>query len=152
MRDYELLYIIKTEVSEEQTQAVIDRYNGILEGEGATVEKVDKWGKRKLAYTIDKKYTDGFYVLVNFKGESNAVDEARKLGIPVVSIVDTNCDPDVIDYVIPGNDDAIRAIKLIASVMADAVIEGKQGEQITDSSADNADNAAAEAEKVEEKD
>ena len=49
MRDYELLYIIKTEVSEEQTQAVIDRYNGILEGEGATVEKVDKWGKRKLA-------------------------------------------------------------------------------------------------------
>ena len=86
------------------------------------------------------------------KKESNAVDEARKLGIPVVSIVDTNCDPDVIDYVIPGNDDAIRAIKLIASVMADAVIEGKQGEQITDSSADNADNAAAEAEKVEEKD
>lgn len=79
MRDYELLYIIKTEVGEEQTQAVIDRYNGILEGEGATVEKVDKWGKRKLAYTIDKKYTDGFYVLVNFKGEANAVDEADRL-------------------------------------------------------------------------
>ena len=79
MRDYELLYIIKTEVGEEQTQAVIDRYNGILEGEGATVEKVDKWGKRKLAYTIDKKYTDGFYVLVNFKGESNAVDEVDRL-------------------------------------------------------------------------
>ena len=79
MRDYELLYIIKTELSEEQTQAVIDRYVGILEGEGATVEKVDKWGKRKLAYTIDKKYTDGFYVLVNFKGEANAVDEAARL-------------------------------------------------------------------------
>lgn len=79
MRDYELLYIIKTEVNEEQTQAVIDRYVGILEGEGATVEKVDKWGKRKLAYTIDKKYTDGFYVLVNFKGESNAVDEVDRL-------------------------------------------------------------------------
>ena len=79
MRDYELLYIIKTEVGEEQTQAVIDRYNGILEGEGATVEKVDKWGKRKLAYTIDKKYTDGFYVLVNFKGEPNAVDEVDRL-------------------------------------------------------------------------
>ncbi|MED9779768.1 MAG: 30S ribosomal protein S6 [Peptococcaceae bacterium] len=79
MRDYELLYIIKTEVGEEQTQAVIDRYNGILEGEGATVEKVDKWGKRKLAYTIDKKYTDGFYVLVNFKGEANAVDEVDRL-------------------------------------------------------------------------
>ena len=79
MRDYELLYIIKSEVGEEQTQAVIDRYNGILEGEGATVEKVDKWGKRKLAYTIDKKYTDGFYVLVNFKGEANAVDEVDRL-------------------------------------------------------------------------
>ena len=79
MRDYELLYIIKTEVGEEQTQAVINRYNGILEGEGATVEKVDKWGKRKLAYTIDKKYTDGFYVLVNFKGEANAVDEVDRL-------------------------------------------------------------------------
>ena len=79
MRDYELLYIIKTELSEEQTQAVIDRYVGILEGEGATVEKVDKWGKRKLAYTLDKKYTDGFYVLVNFKGEANAVDEADRL-------------------------------------------------------------------------
>lgn len=79
MRDYELLYIIKTEVGEEQSQAVIDRYNGILEGEGATVEKVDKWGKRKLAYTIDKKYTDGFYVLVNFKGEANAVDEVDRL-------------------------------------------------------------------------
>ena len=79
MRDYELLYIIKTELSEEQTQAVIDRYVGILEGEGATVEKVNKWGKRKLAYTIDKKYTDGFYVLVNFKGEANAVDEADRL-------------------------------------------------------------------------
>lgn len=79
MRDYELLYIIKTEVGEEQTQVVIDRYNGILEGEGATVEKVDKWGKRKLAYTIDKKYTDGFYVLVNFKGEANAVDEVDRL-------------------------------------------------------------------------
>ena len=69
----------RTEVGEEQTQAVIDRYNGILEGEGATVEKVDKWGKRKLAYTIDKKYTDGFYVLVNFKGEANAVDEVDRL-------------------------------------------------------------------------
>lgn len=79
MRDYELLYIIKTEVGEEQTQAVIDRYVGILESEGATVDKVDKWGKRKLAYTIDKKYTDGFYVLVNFKGEANAVDEVDRL-------------------------------------------------------------------------
>ncbi|MBQ7293971.1 MAG: 30S ribosomal protein S2, partial [Clostridia bacterium] len=70
-----------------------------------------------------------------------AVLEAKKLGIPVVAIVDTNCDPDDADYVIPGNDDAIRAIKLISSVIADAVIEGKQGEQIAE---------VAEAEAVEE--
>ncbi|MBO7666626.1 MAG: 30S ribosomal protein S2 [Clostridia bacterium] len=74
--------------------------------------------------------------VVDPKKEANAVNEARKLGIPVVALVDTNCDPDEVDYVIPGNDDAIRAIKLIASVMADAVLEGKQGEQFTDSSAD----------------
>ena len=55
--------------------------------------------------------------------------EARILGIPIVGIVDTNCDPDEIDYVIPGNDDAIRAVKLIAGKLADAVLEGKQGEQ-----------------------
>lgn len=79
MRDYELLYIIKAELSEEQTQAVIDRYNGILETQGAEVTGVDKWGKRKLAYTIDKKYTDGFYVLVKFKGDSAAVNEADRL-------------------------------------------------------------------------
>ena len=61
--------------------------------------------------------------------ERNAIAEAHKLGIPVVAIADTNCDPDEIDYVIPGNDDAIRAVKLIAGKMADAVLEGKQGEQ-----------------------
>ena len=61
--------------------------------------------------------------------EKNAVLEAKKLGIPVVAIVDTNCDPDDADYIIPGNDDAIRAIKLISSVIADAMIEGRQGEQ-----------------------
>ncbi len=55
--------------------------------------------------------------------------EAHKLGIPVVAIVDTNCDPDEIDYVIPGNDDAIRAVKLISQTMADAIIEGRQGAQ-----------------------
>ena len=67
--------------------------------------------------------------VVDPKKEHNAVAEARKLGIPVVAIVDTNCDPDDADYVIPGNDDAIRAIRLISSLLADAVIEGKQGEQ-----------------------
>ncbi|MBP3919101.1 MAG: 30S ribosomal protein S2 [Clostridia bacterium] len=69
--------------------------------------------------------------IVDPKKEHNAVLEAKKLGIPVVAIVDTNCDPDDADYIIPGNDDAIRAIKLIASVLASAVIEGKQGEQNT---------------------
>jgi len=67
--------------------------------------------------------------IVDPKKEHNAVLEAKRLGIPVIAIVDTNCDPDDADYVIPGNDDAIRAIKLISSVLADAVIEGKQGEQ-----------------------
>lgn len=62
--------------------------------------------------------------------ESIAVSEARKLNIPIVSILDTNCDPDLIDYIIPGNDDAIRAVKLITKVMADAVIEGQQGQQV----------------------
>ena len=70
--------------------------------------------------------------------------------ISVVAIVDTNCDPDEVDYVIPGNDDAIRAIKLLSSVMAEAVIEGKQGEQITDSSENKDAVSAAEAEKVNE--
>jgi small subunit ribosomal protein S2 len=68
---------------------------------------------------------------VDPRKERIAVLEARKLGIPIVAIVDTNCDPDEVDYIIPGNDDAIRAIKLIAGKMADAVIEGKQGEQMT---------------------
>ncbi len=67
--------------------------------------------------------------IVDTKKEANAVKEAKKLGIPVIAIVDTKCDPDDADYIIPGNDDAIRAIKLISSVLADAVIEGKQGEQ-----------------------
>ena len=68
--------------------------------------------------------------IVDPRKEKNAVAEAKKLGIPVVAIIDTNCDPDDADYVNPGNDDAIRAIKLISSVIADAVIEGKQGEQV----------------------
>ncbi len=68
--------------------------------------------------------------IVDPRKERNAVAEAKKLGIPVIAIVDTNCDPDDADYIIPGNDDAIRAIRLITSVIADAVTEGKQGEQL----------------------
>ena len=86
--------------------------------------------------------------IVDPRKERNAVAEARKLGIPIVAIVDTNCDPDEIDYVIPGNDDAIRAIKLISSIIADAVLEGHQGEQMTDAAVDA---APSEAEVADEK-
>lgn len=74
-----------------------------------------------------EKLPDAIYV-VDPRKERIAVAEARKLGLPVIAIVDTNCDPDEIDYVIPGNDDAIRAVRLITSKMADAVLEGRQGE------------------------
>ena len=75
-----------------------------------------------------KRIPDAIFV-VDPKKERICVQEAHTLGIPIVAIVDTNCDPDEIDYVIPGNDDAIRAVKLIASKVADAVLESKQGEQ-----------------------
>ena len=81
--------------------------------------------------------------IVDTRKEKNAVLEAKKLGIPVIAIVDTNCDPDDADYIIPGNDDAIRAVRLISSVIADAVIEGKQGEQLNEAVEEI---AAAEAE------
>ena len=85
--------------------------------------------------------------IVDPRKEHNAVLEAKKLGIPVVAIVDTNCDPDDADYVIPGNDDAIRAIRLIAATLADAVIEGKQGEQLSEEA--EAEKTEAEAEDAE---
>ena len=77
----------------------------------------------------EMKKLPGALFIVDPRKERIAVQEARILGIPIVAIVDTNCDPDEIDYVIPGNDDAIRAVKLIAGKLADAVLEGKQGEQ-----------------------
>ena len=76
----------------------------------------------------------GVMFIVDPDQEDIAVMEARKLHIPIIAITDTNCDPDLIDYVIPGNDDAIRAVKLIASVIADAVIEANQGEQMEEAS------------------
>ena len=89
----------------------------------------------------DMKGVPGALFIVDPRKEKIAVAEAKKLGIPVVAIVDTNCDPDDVDYVIPGNDDAIRAVKLIAGCMADAIIEGRQGEQ----NAAPAEEAPAEA-------
>jgi small subunit ribosomal protein S2 len=74
----------------------------------------------------------GALFVVDPRKEKNAIAEAKVLGIPVVAIVDTNCDPDEVDYVIPGNDDAIRAVKLITSKVAEAVLEGRQGEQLAE--------------------
>lgn len=76
------------------------------------------------------KRVPGAMFVVDPRKERNAILEAKRLGIPVVAIVDTNCDPDEVDFVIPGNDDAIRAVKLIAAKIADAIIEGRQGEQL----------------------
>ena len=88
------------------------------------IEKLEKFlgGIKEM-----KKQPDALFV-VDPRKEHIAVAEARRLGIPVVAIVDTNCDPDEIDYVIPGNDDAIRAVKLIAGAMANAIIEGREGQ------------------------
>jgi len=96
------------------------------------MEKLEKY----LGGIKDMKKLPGALFVVDPRKERNAILEARKLGIPVVAIVDTNCDPDEVDYVIPGNDDAIRAVKLIASKIADAVIEANQGEQFSTGEAD----------------
>lgn len=100
------------------------------------IAKLEKY----LGGVTEMRKLPGALFVVDPRKERNAINEARKLGIPIVAIVDTNCDPDEVDYVIPGNDDAIRAIRLIASVMANAIQEGKQG----------ADNAPEEAAKVAE--
>lgn len=76
----------------------------------------------------EMKQMPGAMIIIDSKKERIAIAEAHKLNIPIVSIVDTNCDPDEIDYIIPGNDDAIRAVALILGVLADAIVEGKQGE------------------------
>ena len=89
------------------------------------IAKLEKY----LGGVKEMKKLPGALFIVDPRKERNAIAEARKLGIPVVAIVDTNCDPDEVDYVIPGNDDAIRAIRLIAATMANAVTEGKQGEE-----------------------
>src|SRR5690625_3309969 len=92
-----------------------------------------------------KKLPDAIFV-IDPRKESIAIAEARKLNIPIIGIVDTNCDPDEIDYVIPANDDAIRAVKLLTSKIADAVVEGKQGTEF----ADTEEATTAEEEKAKE--
>ena len=108
--------------------------------EDATLQKEMANLERNLGGIKTMEKLPSAIFIVDPRKEHNAVLEAKKLGIPVIAIVDTNCDPDDADYIIPGNDDAIRAIRLISSVIADAVIEGKQGEQASE---------AAEAEKTE---
>ena len=88
------------------------------------IEKLEKY----LGGVKEMKKLPAALFIVDPRKERNAIAEAKKLNIPIVAIVDTNCDPEEIDYVIPGNDDAIRAIRLIAAAMASAVIEGRQGE------------------------
>ena len=100
----------------------------------------------------DMTQLPGCMFVVDLNNEDIAVKEARKLGIPVVGLVDTNCNPDLVDYVIPGNDDAIRAIKLIASIMANAVIEANEGItfSVEEESEESGEAEAAVAEKAEE--
>lgn len=119
----------------------IDRMEQLIKmREDGTFDMLPKKEVIKLELEIEKlqKFLGGVQTMnklpkamfiVDPRKERIAVAEARKLNIPIVAIVDTNCDPDEIDYVIPGNDDAIRAVKLIVGAMADAIIEGRQGEQ-----------------------
>ena len=107
------------------------------------IEKLEKF----LGGIKDMKKLPGALFIVDPRKEKIAVAEAKKLGIPIVAIVDTNCDPDDVDYVIPGNDDAIRAVKLLAATMANAIIEGRQGQDGAEAPAEKAeDEAPAEAE------
>ena len=112
------------------------------------LEKLEKF----LGGIKDMKGMPGALFIVDPKKERIAVKEARILGIPIVGIVDTNCDPDDVDYIIPANDDAIRAVKLIAGRMADAIIEANQGESFDEPAAEVAPEKAAEVapEKAEE--
>ena len=104
------------------------------------IAKLEKY----LGGVKEMKKLPGALFIVDPRKERNAIAEARKLHIPIVAIVDTNCDPDEVDYVIPGNDDAIRAIRLIAATMANAVTEGRQGEENTEAPAAEETPAAAE--------
>ena len=104
----------------------------------AEIEKLEKY----LGGVKEMKKLPAALFIVDPRKERNAIAEARKLNIPIVAIVDTNCDPDEIDYVIPGNDDAIRAIRLIASAMANAAIEGRQGEDAAEAAEAPAEAAA----------
>ena len=110
------------------------------------IEKLEKY----LGGVKEMKKLPSAMFIIDSRKERNAIAEARKLGIPIVSIVDTNCDPDEIDYIIPGNDDAIRAIRLITAAMANAVLEGRQGKDNAEAEAAAPAEAEAPAEEKEE--
>ncbi len=104
------------------------------------IEKLEKF----MGGITEMKRQPAAMFIVDPRKERIAVAEAKKLGIPIIAIVDTNCDPDEIDYVIPGNDDAIRAVRLITAAMADAVVEGRQGEQTEEASEEKENEQVAE--------
>ena len=106
--------------------------------------------ERNLGGIKDMEELPGVIFLVDPKKERIAILEARKLNIPVIGLVDTNCNPEDVDYAIPGNDDAIRAVKLIADVMANAVIEGKQGESFENAEEQDISEEATDMEQVVE--
>ena len=112
-------------------------------------KEMDKLEKN-LGGIKDMEELPGVIFLVDPKKERNAVLEARKLNIPTIGLIDTNCNPEDVDYVIPGNDDAIRAVKLIADVMANAVIEGKQGESLGEVEEEMQEATTEEPESIEE--
>ncbi len=136
----------------------IDRLNQLRKmEEDGTFDLLPKKEVAKLRLEIEKlekflggiqnmKGIPGAMFIVDPRKERIAVSEAKKLGIPIIAIVDTYCDPDEIDAVIPGNDDAIRAVKLISSVIAAAVIEGRQGEQVAPATEEVAEEATEDAE------
>ncbi|KAF5046241.1 30S ribosomal protein S2 [anaerobic digester metagenome] len=130
-------------MEEDGTFALLTKKEVIkLKGEAERLEKF-------LGGIKNMEKLPGALFIVDPRKERIAVQEAKILGIPVVAIVDTNCDPDEVDYVIPGNDDAIRAVKLLTATIADAILEGRQGVQLTEEEVED-EVSEEELEKVEE--
>ena len=106
----------------------IGEFQQLTKKEAASLVKERDALEKNLGGIKNMQSLPGCLFVIDLKREENAINEAHKLNIPIVAVVDTNCDPDLVDYVIPGNDDAIRAVQLFASIIADAVIEARQGE------------------------
>lgn len=150
MTNYKTIKKSITKLKNLRQMELDDTFNLLPKKEVAMLKKEISDLERNLGGIKDMNGLPAAVFIVDPKKERNAVEECRKLGIPIIAIVDTNCDPDEIDYIIPGNDDAIRAIKLISSVLADAVLEGKQGVQMNDASEAAAEKEEAEIEDTDE--